>query len=122
MKFGSFASLRDALVGRQVPCRIRGCDRHWLWGKQELAAAMERGETQPPKKMCDACHAHFESAQDQTVGCSRAGCTGTWTWPRMAQVEAWVRTGRPERWPGAPRGLCATCRHGVQERLDKEVP
>src|SRR5215831_6732690 len=121
MKFGSFASLRDALVGREVPCRIRGCDRHWLWGKEELAAAMARGETQPPKKMCDGCHAHFEAAQDQSVACSRAGCTGTWVWPKMAQVESWVRTGRGAA-SAAPRGLCAACRQAVQEKQDKEVP
>ena len=122
MKFGSFASLRDALVGREVPCRIRGCDRHWLWEKEELAAAMAQGETQPPKRMCDSCHAHFESAQDQTIPCSRAGCTGTWTWPRMGQLEGWVRAGRPAAGAPAPRGLCATCRQAVQEKQDKEVP
>jgi hypothetical protein len=122
VKFGSFASLRDALVGREVPCRVRGCDRTWLWSKDELAQAMSRGETQPPKRMCPTCHGHYEAAQDQTVPCSRTGCEGTWVWPRMPQLEHWLKAGRPAELPPVPRGLCASCRQSVQSKLDREVP
>jgi hypothetical protein len=122
VKFGSFASLRDALVGREVPCRMRGCDRTWLWEKEELAQAMSRGETQPPQRMCERCHGQLEAATDRAVPCSRAGCAGTWTWTRMAQVEAWLKGGSTGRATHPPRGLCSACRQAMQDRTDREVP
>jgi len=121
VKFGSFASLRDALVGREVPCRVRGCDRTWLWSKEDIAAAQARGEAHPPKRMCPACHDRFEATADRAVACSRKDCAGTWTWPRMAQLESWVQAHRPSDGPAPPRGLCATCRQTAHEKSDREV-
>jgi hypothetical protein len=121
LKFGSFASLRDALVGREVPCRVRGCDRSWLWSKEELAAALARGENEPPRRMCASCHDRFGNLTDREVPCASKGCAHTFTQPRAAQLEAWVKAGRPGEALLPPRGLCVSCRQTLSAKTDRAV-
>src|SRR5262249_7180589 len=111
-----------ALVGREVPCRVRGCEATWLWAKDELASAMQRGETQPPRRMCASCHRFYESTVDREEPCSRRDCTGTWTWSRMSQLEGWIRSGAPAAGPStAPHGVCAACRQASEAKVDREI-
>ncbi len=116
-----FATLRDALVGREVPCRMRGCTRTWLWRKEDQFKAGSGGKPalEPPKRMCEPCAARAQGVEDREVGCSKASCEHRWKWSKFAQVEAWLRAGEKE--PTEPRGFCDACRTAVAEKGDREV-
>lgn len=117
-----FATLRDALVGREVPCRMRGCTRTWLWRKEDQFKAGSGGKPslEPPKRMCDPCAERAAAAADRDVACSKPGCEGSWRWSKFAQVEAWLRAGEKE--PPEPRGLCDGCRSQLEAQEDRAVP
>jgi hypothetical protein len=122
VRFGSFASLRDALVGREVACATRGCDRTWLWSKEEITQANARGQTQPPKRTCESCEARLRSLAPREAPCARPGCSGTRAFSVNAQLDAWLRAGRPAEDPAPPPGLCAACQKIADERSDLEAP
>jgi hypothetical protein len=82
---------------------------------------MARGAAQPPKRPCNDCASHQSTLANQTIACSKSGCEGQFPWPVSAQLEAWVRAGRPET-VEPPRGLCGTCRQAMQQRSDQDVP
>jgi hypothetical protein len=119
-----FATFSDLFVGRQVPCRLRGCERTWLWSKEEqVSGGSGRGKgaaLEPPKRMCDPCAKRASEVADREVPCSKEGCGSTWRWTRFQQVEAWLRAREAE--PKAPRGFCDACRAQVNETQDKAVP
>jgi hypothetical protein len=70
----------------------------------------------PASSMCDPCRDKLAKTRDQERACDRPGCTGKWTWPVAAQMEAFAQK-RP-----APQGLCADCEHKLAGLEDKPVP
>jgi hypothetical protein len=70
----------------------------------------------PASSMCDPCRDKLAKTRDQERSCDRPGCTGKWTWPVAAQLEAFA-TKRP-----APQGLCAEDEQKLASLEDKPVP
>jgi len=117
MAAGKF-TLADRLGAKSVPCRVAGCSRTWIQLSSKafglggsVAAAGDATEG-----MCDPCREKFRTLQDAVRPCDRKGCTGTWTWPAMAQLEAFA-THRP-----APKHLCEDCQKLLDSLQDKEIP
>jgi hypothetical protein len=117
MAAGTF-TLADRLGAKTVPCRVSGCVRTWLQLSNK-ALALGGGAVAPDDPsagMCEPCRNKLRSVRDVERHCERAGCTGTWTWPALAQVEAFA-TRRPP-----PRGLCAEDQAKLASLETKEVP
>jgi hypothetical protein len=118
MAAGKF-TLADRLGAKSVPCRVAGCSRTWIqlsskaFGLGGIVAASAGDATEG---MCDPCREKFRTLQDAVRPCDRKGCSGTWTWPVMAQLEAFA-TKRP-----APKHLCEDCQKLLDSLLDKEIP
>ena len=70
----------------------------------------------PASSMCDPCRDKLAKARDQERACDRPGCSGKWTWPVAAQMEAFA-TKRP-----APQSLCGDCEQKLAALEDKPVP
>jgi hypothetical protein len=70
----------------------------------------------PASSMCDPCRDKLGKTRDQERACDRPGCTGKWTWPVAAQLEAFA-TKRP-----APQSLCGDCEGKLAALEDKPVP
>jgi hypothetical protein len=70
----------------------------------------------PASSMCDPCREKLAKTRDQERSCDRPGCTGKWTWPVAAQLEAFAQK-KP-----APQGLCGDCEQKLGTLEDKPVP
>jgi len=66
--------------------------------------------------MCDPCRDAFAKAKDTERPCDRPGCSGTWTWNVMEQMEAFANKRQP------PAGLCADDEGRLAALSDKSVP
>ena len=117
MAAGKF-TLADRLGAKSVPCRVPGCSRTWiqLSNKAFALAGQASAAGDPTEGMCEQCREKFRTLQDALRPCDRKGCTGKWTWPVMAQLEAFA-TQRP-----APKHLCADCQKLLDSLQDKEIP
>lgn len=117
---GSFGfSLADRLGAKTVPCSVKGCTRTWIVmaGKgARLGGRPPADPTDPSSSMCDPCREKVGKLADAERPCDRPGCTGTWTWPVMAQLEAWATKRQP------PRSLCAEDETRLGALEEKEVP
>ena len=117
MAAGRF-TLAERLGAKSVPCRVAGCSRTWI---QLSSKAFGLGGLAPAagdatEGMCDPCRENFRTLQDALRPCDRKGCAGTWTWPLMAQLEAFAAH-RP-----APKHLCVDCQKLLDSLQDKEIP
>src|SRR5688572_221068 len=116
-----FASIGDKLADKKIPCRVRGCPRTWLWRGNEQAKAFAAGNTTPPQRMCDLCHARSQTLEDRVVSCSTQGCEGNFVWSKLAQLEAILKsTGDAPVQP--PKFLCEACLGKAKTLGDKQVP
>jgi len=70
----------------------------------------------PASSMCDPCRDKLAKTSDVQRPCDRPGCSGKWTWPAMAQLEAFANKRPP------PKSLCADCDHKLAGLEDKPVP
>src|SRR5438552_15804909 len=98
---GTFGfSLADRLGAKTVPCSVKGCTRTWLAmsGKgAKLGGRPAADPKDPASSMCDPCRDKLASTIDVQRPCDRPGCTGTWTWPAPAQLEAWAARRQPPK-------------------------
>jgi len=118
MAAGRF-TLAERLGAKSVPCRVAGCSRTWIQLSSKafgLGGSMAPAAGDATEGMCDPCREKFRTLQDALRPCDRKGCVGTWTWPVMAQLEAFAAH-RP-----APKHLCADCQTLLDSLQDKEVP
>jgi hypothetical protein len=117
MAAGKF-TLADRLGAKSVPCKVPGCSRTWIQLSNKafgLAGGVGSADD-ATEGMCDPCREKFRTLKDALRPCDRKGCTGTWTWPLMAQLEAFAAK-RP-----APKHLCADCKNLLDSLQDKEIP
>lgn len=126
-----FAQLGDKLADKKVACRVRGCPRTWLWRGHDQAKAFAQGQTAPPSRMCDLCHARAQAMEDKAIPCATPGCEGTSTWGKLAQLEAIMRGASSKLAPnadappvdvGPPKYLCDSCRDKASALGDKQIP
>ena len=88
------------LLDREVRCRTSGCKKTWTWTRSDQLDACVAGKAAPkaPARMCESCFETFSrTLKDVERPCRRAGCKGTWTDKRGAQLARAVRgkTGDP---------------------------
>jgi hypothetical protein len=117
MSVGGGFTLADRLGAKTQPCRVKGCSRTWLQLSSK-ALALGGGSVDPSDPsagMCEPCRTKLRGLRDLERPCERPGCGGSWTWPLMAQLEAFA-TRRPP-----PRGLCADCEATLATLERKEV-
>jgi hypothetical protein len=107
------------LLDREVRCRTSGCKKTWLWSRSDQLDAAQAGKAAPkaPARMCESCFETFSHTKDVERPCRRAGCKGTWTDKRGAQLARAVRgkTGDPY-----PR-YCANCEKELGDLQDREI-
>lgn len=118
MAAGKF-TLADRLGAKSVPCRVSGCSRTWIQLSNKafsLGGSMAPAAGDATEGMCDPCREKFRTLQDAVRPCDRKGCTGTWTWPLMDQLEAFAAR-RP-----APKHLCADCQKLLDSLQDQQIP
>ncbi len=117
MAAGKF-TLADRLGAKSVPCRIPGCSRTWIQLSNKALGLVGQAPAagDPTEGMCEPCREKFRTLQDALRPCDRKGCTGKWTWPVMAQLEAFAAQ-RP-----APKHLCADCQKLLDSLQDREIP
>lgn len=117
MAAGKF-TLADRLGAKSVPCRVSGCSRTWIQLSSKAfglgGSTVAAGDA--TEGMCDPCREKFRTLQDALRPCDRKGCTGTWTWPVMDQLEAFAAHRPP------PKHLCEDCQKLLDSLQDKEIP
>jgi hypothetical protein len=110
-------SLGQALSERKVPCRVSGCEGHWVWSPRDQLETFSKGTLDPPERMCPECYKKYKEMGDKQVECSRPECTNTWTWSRGAQVRHAKHEGRD----GPPARLCEACQAEAVNLKDRQV-
>ena len=117
MPAGKF-TLADRLGAKSVPCCVPGCTRTWIQLSNKAFGLAGQAPTagDPTEGMCEQCRNKFRTLQDVLRPCDRKGCPVKWTWPVMAQLEAFA-TQRP-----APKHLCADCQNLLDSLQDREIP
>jgi len=108
--FARFRELQDQVQ----PCRVKGCDRTWMWTKGMQLEAAVHNRTRVPSRMCDECAAQMTTLQDRAMPCRSPGCDGTFVWTAFAQLEALVQK------EAEPHRMCDTC-HAQYSRLTDEA-
>jgi hypothetical protein len=107
------------LLDREVRCRTSGCKKTWTWSRSDQLDACVANKAAPkaPARMCESCFETFSGTKDVERPCRRAGCKGTWTDKRGAQLARAVRgkTGDPY-----PR-YCAECEKELGDLQDREI-
>ena len=107
------------LLDREVRCRTSGCKKTWLWSRSDQLDACVANKPPPkaPARMCESCFETFSHTKDVERPCRRAGCKGTWTDKRGAQLARAVRgkTGDPY-----PR-YCTECEKELGDLQDREI-
>jgi hypothetical protein len=113
-------TLADRLGAKSSPCSVPGCARTWLSLASAKGAKLGgRGAANPAdpaSSMCDPCREAYAKTTDAQRPCDRPGCSGTWTWTVMQQMEAFAGKRQP------PPGLCADDERRLGELSDKAIP
>lgn len=112
----SLGTLGDLFPDKKIQCCVRGCSS-LLRLPGDKSTPLPPPDPQRPDGMCDRCYAEFQQTQDQAVPCQSAGCTRTWTWSRMQQLEARVQGNRQP-----PAQLCGDCQNRRRDIQDRELP
>lgn len=111
---GLFSGLAD----KQLPCKIKGCKRTFLWTAQQQLRSFGKP---PPQRMCEYHAAQLYDLSDKEVPCRNApSCENTWVWKRGAQLHALERQGG-EGELRTPSRLCETCFGKEKEIKDQDV-
>lgn len=111
---GLCAQKLGRLQAKELPCKVHGCTRSWVWDRASqmrawVASGSDDVEFEPaaPKRMCEVCREFCRTHPDREVGCGRPGCTNTWTYKTGAQLQAFL-AGRT----ADPLKLCGECSKG----------
>jgi len=107
------------LTDAELPCKIKGCAQTWLFTAfAQLEFLLTHGADEPvPPRMCPACFAFFNGAQDRPIPCRSRGCPHTWTYTRQMQLYDHV-AGRKQ----PTSHLCQVCAAKIKATPDRQVP
>ncbi len=114
-------NLGDLFPGKDMKCRIRGCQNVIHVSGAEVIQNLARGKSSHSSKMCDECYARLQELADKEMPCSTPGCEGTFVWDRFQQLEA-ERRAKPGEEPKPPHGFCDKCKENMGEFHDQERP
>ncbi len=107
------------LGDREIRCRTSGCKNTWTWSRfdQLDACVADKPVPKAPSHMCQRCFDAWSTLKDIERPCRRAGCKGTWSDKRGAQMARLVRgkTGDPY-----PR-YCSECEKELGDLDDREI-
>ena len=81
------------LGDREIRCRTSGCKATWTWTRSDQLDACTADKPVPkaPSRMCQRCFDLWSNLKDVERPCRRAGCKGTWSDKRGAQLARLVR-------------------------------
>jgi hypothetical protein len=107
------------LSDREVRCRTSGCKSTWTWSRFDQLDACQAGKPAPkaPSRMCQRCFDLWSTLKDVERPCRRAGCKGTWTDKRGAQLARAVRGKAGDPYPRH----CTNCEKELGDLDDREV-
>jgi Zn-finger nucleic acid-binding protein len=70
--------------------------------------------------MCPDCYEKFKTLEDMQVECRVSGCSQTWRYPRLPQLQRWVEAGTDEP-PPPPSRMCPDCSKLYSTLQEQEV-
>jgi hypothetical protein len=107
------------IADREVRCRASGCKKTWTWTRSDQLDACVAGKPTPkaPHRMCDSCHALYQTLKDVERPCRRGGCKGTWLDKRGAQLARAVRGKTGEPYPQ----YCENCEKELGDLEDRQI-
>ncbi len=107
------------LADREVRCRTSGCKNTWTWSRFDQLDACQAGKPAPkaPSRMCQRCFDLWSTLKDVERPCRRAGCKGTWTDKRGAQLARAVRGKGGDPYPRH----CSNCEKELGDLEDREI-
>jgi len=108
------------LGDREIRCRTSGCKTTWTWPRSDQldACVADKPAPKAPSRMCQRCFDLWSSLKDVERPCRRAGCKGTWSDKRGAQLARLVRGKSAEPYPR----YCGECEKELGDLEDREIP
>jgi hypothetical protein len=107
------------LGDREIRCRTSGCKNTWTWSRFDQLDACAAGKPVPkaPSHMCKRCFDAWSALKDVERPCRRAGCKGTWSDKRGAQLARLVRGKSGDPYPR----YCSDCEKELGDLDDREI-
>lgn len=107
------------LVDREVRCRTSGCKNTWTWARTDQldACVADKAAPKAPQRMCQRCFDVWHALKDVERPCRKAGCKGTWTDKRGAQLARIVRNKTGDPYPR----YCAEHERDLGDLQDREI-
>ena len=107
------------LADREIRCRTSGCKTTWTWSRfdQLDACVADKPVPKAPSRMCKRCFDLWSSLKDVDRPCRRAGCKGTWSDKRGAQLARAVRGKSGDPYPR----YCTECEKELGDLDDREI-
>jgi hypothetical protein len=107
------------LGDREIRCRTSGCKNTWTWSRfdQLDACVADKPAPKAPSHMCKRCFDAWSTLKDVERPCRRAGCKGTWSDKRGAQLARLVRGKSGDPYPR----YCSECEKELGDLDDREI-
>jgi hypothetical protein len=107
------------LFDREIRCRTSGCKATWTWSRSDQldACVADKPVPKAPSRMCQRCFDLWSSLKDVDRPCRRAGCKGTWSDKRGAQLARLVRGKSADPYPR----YCTECEKELGDLDDREI-
>ena len=102
------------LDAREIPCRLEGCRRTWVWTAEDQIQAFGQP---PPRRLCNQHAQQLDSVADVAAPCANPGCEKTWTWTKSARSAHLQRGGTDH----APKRICDDCQAEEKALVDREA-
>lgn len=115
--------LMNTLQDKELPCRVRGCQNKVHWNRTQQLEHLRSGRSleKPPQWMCEDCLKASKSLEPQEVKCKIHGCSGTWTYTPLEQLEA-LKACKEGETPAVPSRMCKACFDFFQTAKDIVQP
>ena len=107
------------LFDREIRCRTSGCKSTWTWLRSDQldACVADKPVPKAPSRMCQRCFDLWSNLKDEERPCRRAGCKGTWSDKRGAQLARLVRGKSADPYPR----YCTECEKELGDLDDREI-
>ena len=85
--------LLNTLSDKEIKCRVHGCEHTWVWNRFQQLEHIRAGKSidNPPARMCDHCFSIFKDLKPIEQPCRIRGCSNTWTYSPMEQLEQLIK-------------------------------
>ncbi|MGK5091462.1 hypothetical protein WDW89_05515 [Deltaproteobacteria bacterium TL4] len=111
-------SLLDAVVEKEIPCKIPKCKNTWTLKAEELVASWKDPNYHLPRRMCDSCKKIFDETSPLEVKCSTLDCEEKIIIDPYQQLI--LR--KKEKFLKHETQFCPSCKELLKTVTDKEIP